>query len=312
MASVNSTLCEEDEAVGLDLAKLRVFVAVVEHHGFSAAADHLGLSQSTVSFHVQSLERHLEAPLVRYEQHTVRLTPAGEQVYRRAQRMLRDEQRLMRSIRDDHASQAALGVSMAFEQPFFFAKVLAPYRRAHPDVLLSVRFGRSVGLAEEVLDEELDLAYLLGWQVPTHVRYERLHQTRFTLLVARSHPLASAGTVTAVQVARAGLITAPLDDVEWVHYGQVLREIDLGPSDTTLEINGIQARFLAAAAGMGVVGVFRPAYADDDVGDTLTALRMDRPMPSVEAGLVSRRSDAPNAAVQALADSIRRAAVGHE
>ena len=29
MASVNSTLCEEDEAVGLNLAKLRVFVAVV-------------------------------------------------------------------------------------------------------------------------------------------------------------------------------------------------------------------------------------------------------------------------------------------
>ena len=146
-----------------------------------------------------------------------------------------------------------------------------------------MRFGRSVGLAEEVLDEELDLAYLLGWQVPTHVRYERLHQTRFTLLVARSHPLASAGTVTAVQVARAGLITAPLDDVEWVHYGQVLREIDLVLSDTTLDNDGIQARFLAAAAGMGVVGVFRLAYADDDVGDTLTALRMDRPMPSVEA-----------------------------
>ena len=298
--------------MGLDLAKLRVFVTVVDHHGYSAAADHLGLSQSTISFHVQSLERHLEAPLVRYEQHTLRLTPAGEQVYRRAKRMLRDEQQMMRSIRDQHATQVTLGVSIAFEQPFFFDKVLAPYRRAHPDVLVSVRFGRSVGLAEAVLDDELDLAYVLGWQVPANVRYERLHQTRFTLLVAPSHPLARAVTVTAAQVARAGLITAPLDDVEWVHYEQVLREIDLGPSDTTLEINGIQARFLAAAAGMGVVGVFRPAYAADDADDTLTALRMDRPMPRVEAGLVSRRSDTPAAAVQALGDSIRRPAAGHE
>ncbi|MDD7942903.1 substrate-binding domain-containing protein [Actinomycetospora lutea] len=136
--------------------------------------------------------------------------------------------------------------------------MLAPYRRAHPDVLLSVRFGHSVALAQDVLDDELDLAYLQGWQVPTNVRYERLHQLRFTLLVAPSHPLARAVTVTAAQVARAGLITAPLDDVEWVHYEQVLREIDLGPSDTTLEINGIQARFLATAAGMGVVGVSVP------------------------------------------------------
>ena len=45
--------------MGVDLVKLRVLVAVVEHNGFTAAAEHLGLSQGTVSFHVHSLERLL-------------------------------------------------------------------------------------------------------------------------------------------------------------------------------------------------------------------------------------------------------------
>ena len=48
MASVNSTLCEEDEAVGLNLAKLRVFVAVVEHHVAGALQHMLGLRGEAV------------------------------------------------------------------------------------------------------------------------------------------------------------------------------------------------------------------------------------------------------------------------
>lgn len=291
--------------MGLDLFKLRVFVAVVDHRGYSAAAEHLGLSQGTVSFHVQSLERHLGAPLVRYEQRAVRLTPAGEQTYRSACRMLRDEQQLVRALHGGHADRAALGASIAFEQAFFFDEVIAPYRRAHPDVLLSLRFGHSVGLAEAVGDHRLDLAYVIGWQVPSGLRYERLHRSRFTLLVARTHPLAEAGVVTPAQVADAGLITAPLDDVEWVHYEKVLREIDLGPADAALEINGIQARVLAAASGLGVLGTFRPDYAGADPDGALTRVPLDRPLPAVEAGLVSRRADTPTDSVRALADWIR-------
>ena len=85
--------------MGLDLFKLRVFVTVVDHQGYSAAAGHLGLSQGTVSFHVHGLERLLGVPLVRYEHRAIRLTAAGDQVYRSAQRMLREEQYLTDSIR---------------------------------------------------------------------------------------------------------------------------------------------------------------------------------------------------------------------
>ena len=291
--------------MGLDLFKLRVFVTVVDHNGYSAAAGHLGLSQGTVSFHVHGLERHLGVPLLRYERRTLRLTAAGEQVYRWAQRLLRDEQHLVRSVRGGHRGRATLGASIAFEQAYFFDKIVAPYRRAHPDVLLSVRFGHSVGMAEAVADHRVDLAYVIGWQVPAGLHYEPLHPARFTLFVAEDHPLAGDEAVTVAQVAEAGLIAAPLDDVERVHYEKVLDELDLGPTDVTLEIDGIQARVLAAAAGLGVLGTFHPAYAGTSAPRSLTPLRLDRPLPTVEVGLVSRRADALTAAARALADCIR-------
>ncbi|GAA5115442.1 LysR family transcriptional regulator [Pseudonocardia adelaidensis] len=296
--------------MGLDLFKLRVLVAVVDHNGYSAAAGHLGLSQGTVSFHVHGLERHLGVQLLRYERRTVGLTAAGEQVYRWAQRMLRDEQHMVRSLRGGQRGRATLGASIAFEQAFFFDKIVAPYRRAHADVLLSVRFGHSVRLAEAVADHRVDLAYVIGWQVPAGLHYEPLHAARFTLFVARDHPLAREETVTVAQVAGAGLIAAPLDDVERVHYEKVLDDLDLGPTDVTLEIDGIQARVLAAAAGLGVLGVFHPAYAGPVPPGGLAPLNLDRPLPSVEVGLVSRRADAPAGGAKALADWIRTTTAG--
>ncbi|MHA6622308.1 LysR family transcriptional regulator [Pseudonocardia sp. DLS-67] len=296
--------------MGLDLFKLRVFVTVVDHNGYSAAAGHLGLSQGTVSFHVHGLERHLGVPLVRYERRSVRLTAAGEQVYRWAQRLLRDEQHLMRSVRGGHRGRATLGASIAFEQAFFFDRIVAPYRRAHADVLLSVRFGHSVRLAEAVADNRVDLAYVIGWQVPAGLHFERLHAAPFTLFVAQDHPLAREETVTVTQVAAAGLIAAPLDDVERVHYEKVLDDLDLGPTDVTLEIDGVQARVLAAAAGLGVLGIFHPAWAGTTPPSGLVTLRLDRPLPSVEVGLVSRRADTPAGAAKELADWIRATTAG--
>jgi DNA-binding transcriptional LysR family regulator len=291
--------------VGLDLFKLLVFVTVVDRRGYSAAAEHLSLSQATVSFHVHSLERQLGVPLVRYEHRAVHLTAMGEQVYRSARLMLREEQRLTRSLRSGRSGQVRLGASIAFEQAFFIEKVIAPFHRGHPDMLLSVRFGHSVRLARDALDHEIDLAYLIGWHVPSGLRYERLHDATFTFLVARQHPLARRESVSVADVARAGLIAAPLDEVESAHYGEVLHDVGLSAADIVLEIDGIQARVLAAQAGLGVLGTFYPGYAGIDASGALIPLRLDRPCPTVDVGLASRRADPPSPAVEVLADWLR-------
>jgi hypothetical protein len=149
--------------------------------------------------------------------------------------MLRDGRRLLRGIRTGHEGQVSIGASVAFEQTFFFDQVLAPYRRAPPGLLASVRFGPSVRLAEQVLDHGLDLAYAIGWQVPSGVGFEPQHDAEFALMVSRAHPLAARPSVTVDDFAGAGLIT----DVEWVDHENVLRELGLGGADVRLEVDGM-------------------------------------------------------------------------
>ncbi|MBT2532988.1 LysR family transcriptional regulator [Arthrobacter sp. ISL-48] len=52
------------DAGPLSLRQLDVFVAVIDEGGFSAAADHLGMSQSAVSHALAALERAFGAPLI--------------------------------------------------------------------------------------------------------------------------------------------------------------------------------------------------------------------------------------------------------
>ena len=293
--------------MGLDLFKLRVFVAVVDRGGYSAAAEHLGLAQATVSFHVRSLEQRYAVPLMRYEHRAVRLTPAGQRLYQAAQIMLAEEQHLLRVLGGRHSGQVKLGASMALEQGFFFTHVVAPFHRAHKEILLSLNFGHSVAIAEAVLAHHLDLGYLIGWHIPSGLRYEPLHKAAFTFLVAGNHPLASRDTVTVADISAAGLITAPLDQVEWAHYADVLHEVGLGPDDVALEVDGVQARVLAAQAGLGVLGIFRPPYAGSTNHSTLTPLHLDQPAPTVDVGIVHRRSDLPSDSVQALHAWLRTA-----
>ncbi len=57
--------------MGATLKQLRIFVALVDEGGFAAAGDALGMSQSSVSHTLATLERHVGSPLVHRARRTV-------------------------------------------------------------------------------------------------------------------------------------------------------------------------------------------------------------------------------------------------
>jgi DNA-binding transcriptional LysR family regulator len=297
-----------DLYAGLSLQRLQVFVAVADHGGFSAAADYLDLGQPTVSFHIKALERLLGAKLLVYRNRRVHLTAEGEALYRFGADLLRETERVaatIRNIRDGQVGQLRIGASMAFELPAFFQLVVAPFQRSHPRVRLALQFGHSVRLAEAVHDRQLDLAYVVNWRLPAGARYTPLHTAEFVLMVAPDHPLARKRTVSSEDVYAAGLITAPTFSQEWPHYEHLLRSAGLARYRIGLEIDGVQARLTATQAGLGVMGVFVPPFAVEDLTSRLCALRLEAPPPQVEFGLVLPVEHAQTTAAQQLAEWLR-------
>jgi DNA-binding transcriptional LysR family regulator len=68
----------------------KVFAAVVEAGGFTAAAERLGLSRAAASKHVQHLEERLGARLLERTTRRVSVTEAGRAFYQQCRRILTD------------------------------------------------------------------------------------------------------------------------------------------------------------------------------------------------------------------------------
>jgi len=295
----------------LDLFRLLVFVTVVDCQGYSAAARQLHLAQSTVSHHVSELGRACGAELLQYKGRSVHLTPAGQEVYQSALTLLAEQDSLARSLddlREGRSGRVRLGASMAFEQKYFLHDVIAPFCRAHGGTMLSLRFGHSRHEAQAVLDRELDLAYVIRWHLPTEARFEYLHDAELAFLVSRDHPLASAATVAVEDIAAAGLITTPLSGPESYYYREVLRRRGFTGNHSTLEVDGQQARFLAASAGLGVMATFLPNCGRELAYDSVTPLRLEGPAVTVELGLVRRPGEPPSSSTEAFAAWLHKVA----
>ncbi len=124
----------------MDLRQLGYVVAIVDHGGFTAAAQASHVSQPALSQSVRSLERELGVDLFLRTGRSVRLTAAGEAFIGPARRTLRDAG-AVRSAVDEVRGVLAGRLdlvclpSLAVEP---LADLVGSYRRAHPGVRVAI------------------------------------------------------------------------------------------------------------------------------------------------------------------------------
>ncbi|MFD6327386.1 LysR family transcriptional regulator [Streptomyces sp. NPDC058442] len=181
----------------MELRHLQHFVAVAEDQHFTRAAERLLVSQSGLSASIRALERELRAPLFVRTTRRVTLTEAGRA-------LLVEAERVLAQVRAAHEAVAAVqGVlrgtlAVGTEQCIagvHVAKLLAAFRRRHPDVEIRLRQWGSAALAEEVAAGRLDLAFAYRTQAdPDRLRPVALAGEPMTVLCHPGHRLARAGT----------------------------------------------------------------------------------------------------------------------
>ncbi|MGV3551366.1 LysR family transcriptional regulator [Rhizobium sp.] len=141
----------------LDLIQLRSFVMVAQTGSFTLSASRLGLGQSTVSQHLQRLERAIGRRLIDRDTHAVRLTPDGEQLLPQARQLLAlERQTVARFDADAPRGLFRLGISedlVSGQLPGMLEDFIA----AHPSVDLQLSVALSSTLADMQDRGELDL-----------------------------------------------------------------------------------------------------------------------------------------------------------
>ncbi|WP_394692109.1 LysR substrate-binding domain-containing protein [Hyphobacterium sp.] len=137
---------------------LRAFVTVVDHRGFSAAAQRLNRGQSAISLQIKRLEERLGVQLLERNPHLVRPTNEGEALLEQARKIL--------ALHDDLANrfdkQSLTGVvRLGAPEDFatsYLPNVLARFSRSHPGVVLEVTCELTLDLIRRFEAGGLDLA----------------------------------------------------------------------------------------------------------------------------------------------------------
>ena len=244
------------------LRGVRVLCAVDEHGSFTAAARALGLTQSAVSQHVATLERHLEVSLVDRGSRPAGLTEAGLALVRHGRVLLArlaDAEQEVAEVVGRRTGRLRLG-SFPTALATFVPAALARFRDQRPGVLLSVLDDHLQALLPRVRDGELDIALVYDHPALTQHPDDDLDRVTlfddpFRLVLPERHPLATG---------RVPLDLAALKNETWIGgmpgstWFRIVREscraagFDPAVAFSSDDYRGVQA---FAAAGLGVAVV---------------------------------------------------------
>jgi DNA-binding transcriptional LysR family regulator len=179
------------EALTLD--QLRLFLAVVDAGGFSAAARSLNRSQSAVSYGVANLEKQLGTELFDRTARKPRLTPAGEELAAEARAVCAQVDRL-RARAHGFAQGVEPGLAIAVDHMFplpALVHALREFRDRYPTVSLTLHTEALGAVAELVASGGCSVG--IGAEVPKWpAGLERRPLAKVVMLyvAAPTHPLA--------------------------------------------------------------------------------------------------------------------------
>lgn len=142
----------------IDTALLRAFTAVAETGGMTSAARLLNVTQAAVSQQIKRLEDSFGSSLFERDRRGFRLTPTGERLLARAQRLLSINDEIWSTMTaPDVTGEVRVGIPADIVRPYL-PSVLRRFYEAWPRTLVTLVCDSSQRLLAKLDDGEMDLA----------------------------------------------------------------------------------------------------------------------------------------------------------
>src|SRR5438093_567400 len=186
----------------MDIAALKVFLAVAQERSFSRAAAKVHRTQPAVSQAVRRLETDLGEQLFDRSSKSGTLTDAGKVLHNYGQRLVRlaeETESAMRELRDLQRGRVLVGANEAAVHTLL--PLIARFRVRYPDLLIDVRRVPARQIAVEVQQGSLDFGALTFHPTEAGLLEVPVGSDELVLLTHPSHPLASRRQVTMEQLA---------------------------------------------------------------------------------------------------------------
>ncbi|MGK7945289.1 MAG: LysR family transcriptional regulator [Microcystaceae cyanobacterium] len=175
------------------IEQLQAFLAVAETGSFGQAAHKCGVTQSTVSRQIQSLESDLGLPLF-HRSSQARLTVAGEKVFPRLKKICQEWANITQEIQEfKEGKQPELCLAAIHSVcSFYLPPILRQFCRDYPETQLRVTALGSDRSLKVLRDGLVDIAIVMNNRFLTtspEMVVTPLYEEPIEILMAANHPL---------------------------------------------------------------------------------------------------------------------------
>ncbi len=254
--------------------RLEVFVAVVDHAGFGAAAAALNVTQPSVSAHIRALEGQVGAALFdRFPGQAPKLTEAGRTLYAYARDVLDRTQSVVSEL-----GQASGRVRFAAQRSVATALLRRPleaFAAECPDVELIARTGTFEEVLSVFRSGAVDLVFVLSHGEVPGLDCTPLGRYRLAFVAPRDHPLAAQVQISPQELAQHPFVAAPRSS----YFGRTLIRMlqEAGVPPLTIRSQAEEASMLREMmlAGLGICLALRRSVQNDLETGILVELDVD-------------------------------------
>ncbi|AYR23840.1 LysR family transcriptional regulator [Herbaspirillum rubrisubalbicans] len=288
----------------LDLRLIRVFLAVVDSHGVSAAQARLNVGQSTISTQLNTLEMRLGFRLCERGRAGFKLTAKGEKFADSARRMMDALTEFGMEARNlDKRLVGKLSIGLMGHTPAQhnarLAQVIRVFRQRDEAVRIELLVRTPGELEEMLLNGSIQIAIGYFWRHVSALQYAPLLQERQVAYCAPPHPLfEQPGEIEPEQAAQYAWA--------WRDYPVPPEHLPLQPRNIMAVTGNMEAMSLLILSGQHLGYLPEEMGRDYEARGQMRALNRERLSYEVGISVVTNRQSVKEPIVAAFLDDLQQ------
>lgn len=285
--------------------RLEVFVAVVDHAGFGAAADALNIAQPSVSAHVRALEEKVGTALFeRLPGQPPRLTDTGRTLYAYARDTLERAKSVSAQLGQPDARLRF--AAQRFVATSLLRKPLETFSARYPHVELIVHSGTFEEVHGLFTSGSVDLAFVLSPGEVPGLHTTAMGRYRLAFIAAPDHPLAGRTRIPPEELARHPFVAAYRSSYFGRTLSTMLHDAGVPPLVVRSQAQEMPMLREMVLAGMGILFGLRRSAEKELATGALVELDVDLD-PMYLQLRYAKSTRATLAEIDALVEMVRQA-----
>lgn len=187
----------------MDLLKIKSFITVANFLSFSEAAEHLYVSQSSLSKQIISLEKELGHALFDRSKKRIALTPAGHLMLEHSQHIIHEHETLLQQLKrlnSQYVNEVKIA-SIPVMAHYGFTSLIGNFSKNNPNLIVAVQELEGNQIIQALENNDYDFAFMRSDAIDTD-SFEAipLYEDRLVAVLPYTHSLAQASFISINQL----------------------------------------------------------------------------------------------------------------